>query len=106
MSETPFENWFRNEPRLRDVTLSGGLKGAEALQIRADILQFCILRETEVYLAEALRTLTFPEAYGLEDPESRGKALRKLRNEIEAVQEPHEQRAGAELFLIGPARLW
>jgi hypothetical protein len=27
MSETPFENWFRNEPRLRGVTLSGGPGG-------------------------------------------------------------------------------
>lgn len=61
---------------------------AEADQIRTDIQQIdTILEEAEPYLAEALQALTFPEVYGLEDPESRGGALRKLRNEIEVVHE-------------------
>jgi hypothetical protein len=57
-------------------------------QIRDDLLWIeSLLEGTEVYLTEALHTLTFPEVYGLEDPERRGKALKKLQNEIETVQD-------------------
>jgi hypothetical protein len=78
-----------NEERV-EVETEAPLKGsavervdaeAEADQIRTDNLQQLdlILEEAEVYLAEALQALTFRETYGLEDPESQARALKKLR---------------------------
>jgi hypothetical protein len=53
-----------------------------------------ILEDVEVPLAEAIKVLSYPELYGLYDAKIQGRALEKLRLEIEKVEHCVRQARG------------